>query len=71
MQGLLGAVTVKVLTISPADKRTHTQGEIINRISTDASKVYEMGAKVGEIFRFPVMMVIALISLNKLKGLDL
>lgn len=37
--GLIGLITEKSLRVTPSAERTFTQGEIINRVQTDATKL--------------------------------
>lgn len=67
-QALLGMISEKVLTISPVAKKTYTQGEILNRISSDTDKIYGIGQRLGRIFCIPILITIAMISLYKLLG---
>lgn len=61
-------ISEKVLTISPAAKKTYSQGEILNRLSSDTTKVFGLGHRVGRIFFIPFMIIVSMISLFKLIG---
>lgn len=68
--GLVGLITEKTLRVTPSAEKTFSQGEIINRVQTDATKLAILSENFQYILRLPVQLVLCIILLFYMIGVS-
>jgi len=66
--GVIGLIYEKLLKISAATNKDFSQGEIINFIEIDSSKINQVAIQFPMVSRFPIQLIFALIFLFYIFG---
>ena len=69
--GLIGLITEKSLRTSPSASKSFSQGEVINRLSTDTQNIKELNWQTVRLMSIFVCMIIGFTGIINLVGLSI